>query len=100
MWRSGILFLAATCYSIRTAMAFGFIANRKMLRVLKATNDGAYTENEIAERANLSVEKVKAPLHVLEQRGYLSSGRLMPAELKIYRVTLRGQDALAKRVIS
>lgn len=81
-------------------MAFGFIARRKLLRVLEAANSGIYCADEIAQRAALPRHAVDTPLKVLERQGHLSSGRLMPGDLKIYRVTSKGQEALARRFIS
>lgn len=100
MWRSGILFLTATCYSFRTAMSFGFVARKKMLRVLDAVEDGIRSINEISEKSQLPLRKLEAPLNVLEGRGHLVSGVLMPGEVKIYRITSKGREALASRVIS
>lgn len=81
-------------------MAFGIVARRKMLRVLNAVDDGIRSISEIAERSQLSPRKLQAPLSVLEGRGHLVSGLLMPGEVRIYRITSKGREALASREIS
>lgn len=71
-----------------------------MLRVLNAAKTGIYAEAEIAERAGMTLSSVQAPLCTLERMGHMVSGTLVPGEVKIYRVTSKGQHALARGQIS
>jgi len=80
-------------------MVFSLFVKRKMLRVLNSVDLGVLTTEEIAERSNLSATSVEAPLHQLESRGLVASGLLLPAELRIYRTTELGKQALASRSI-
>ncbi len=66
-----------------------------MLRVLRVASEGNLSEQEIAERLDMRANSIGSQLDVLERQGLLVSGKLMPADLKIYRVTSRGQDSLA-----
>lgn len=100
MRRSRIHLLAAACYSLAAVMIFGFIGRRKLFRVLDAAKSGIYCAEEIAMRANLSRQSVAVPLNVLEREGHLTSGTLAPGDLKVYRVTRKGQEALASRSFS
>jgi len=77
-------------------MLFAFLTKRKMRKVLEAADGGILSAKEIASRARVSESKTMEMLRHLETTGYLVSGYLMPVGLKIYRVTLQGQDALAK----
>ncbi len=77
-----------------------FTAKRKMLRVLGAANRGVLSVSEIAERTGIAEAAVDASLCWLERRSLVVSGDLMPAGLKIYRVTSRGKDSLAVGAIT
>lgn len=77
-------------------MRLNFMGKRKMFRVLNAAKTGIYAEAEIAERAGMALSSIRAPLCTLERTGYMVSGTLVPGEVKIYRVTSKGQQALAR----
>lgn len=74
-------------------------ANRKLLRVLGEANRGIFSAGEIADRLNMSVSSVDTSLGILERRSLVVSGTLLPAQLKIYRVTKCGVDSLAAGTI-
>ena len=76
-------------------MFISFSVKRKMLRVLSEASRGVLSAHEISERIGMSESSVTAFLNQLERRSYVVSGNLMPAGLKIYRVTSRGKDSLA-----
>lgn len=80
-------------------MVFSLFVKRKMLRVLNSVDLGVLTTAEIAEHSKLSASSVEAPLYQLESRGLVASGLLLPAELRIYRTTELGKQALASRSI-
>jgi len=71
-----------------------------MLRVLNAAKTGIYAEAETAVRAGMALSSVQAPLCTLERMGHMVSGTLVPGDVKIYRVTSKGQQALARGQIS
>lgn len=80
-------------------MFFSLRAKRKMLSVLRAASEGTLSVQEIAERSGVSERSVSTPLDLLEQRGLIVSGNLLPADLKIYRVTTLGRESLAAGTI-
>lgn len=76
-------------------MPFSFGPKKKLLRVLRTANRGVLTIGEISEHLRMSETSVRAYLRRLEDRSLVVSGDLMPAGLKIYRVTSKGKDCLA-----
>jgi len=67
-----------------------------MRRVLETANGGYLSSTEIASRSRISEWRTKEILRSLEDDHLLVSVYLMPVGLKVYRVTERGKDVLAK----
>ena len=95
----GLGFLVVSFSGI-ARMFISFGAKKKMLRVLGVANSGVLSAHEIAERLGMNEGSVSASLQILERRSLVVSGKLMPADLRIYRVTSRGQDSLATGAIT
>jgi len=80
-------------------MFLSFNANRKLLRVLQTANRGVLSTGEIADRLGMNETAVETSLKLLERKSLVVSGDLLPAGLRIYRVTSRGRDTLAAGAI-
>lgn len=72
-----------------------FNEKKKLLQVLGTIGDSVMSAEEIAEQLNMSKSTVSASLKKLERRALVVSGKLMPAEIEIYRTTSHGRDRLA-----
>jgi biotin operon repressor len=75
--------------------AYSFFFKRRSRKVLEATSDSILSAQEISERTGMSKSKTDGAIQTLEEKGYLSSGYLMPGGTKIYRITEPGKAALA-----
>jgi len=80
-------------------MFLSFSAKKKLLKVLDAANLGVLSSGEIAARVGMSETAVDTSLKMLERQSLVVSGNLLPAGLRIYRVTRRGKDSLAAGAI-
>lgn len=79
-------------------MFLSFVAKNRMMRVLSAVKSGILSEQEIQERSRLSNSSVRGALSSLERVGFVVSGTLLPSDIKIYRATRLGIEAIETKM--